>query len=417
MGRHTTDMTTKDTTAKDKTASTFEKSMILRFRERAVVALLAGALVTLFGGSAIAANPTVTPNPVAPGGFVIVTPDAACIAAVAKVRESVWTLEIGGARNGGGPMGPTAVVLQVPSQPGIWVLKIHEANDGGKPKTRFVECGETNIGVVGPSAQTRTGVVFSVGQIWVMPGETFTVRRLFEPGAVVLGNTVEDVVVEVRLTGGLSFAGGSQTFTAGSSNGLNVALSQVVTAQSAGTVQINANARLRVSGQVTGYIVDAAEAGVNVTAPVTPAPAPAPAPTPTPAPKPTPTPTPAPAPAPAPTPAPTAGPVPVAVGGNGPPTAIGASVITKKNTAVPIALKGTDPEGAALTYSVVDFPENGRLTGRAPKLTYIPNAGFVGTDAFTFTVSDGASISEAAAVSVTVTSTKTVARKAPKKKK
>ena len=99
-----------------------------------------------------------------------------------------------------------------------------------------------------------------------------------------------------------------------------------------------------------------------------------------------------------------------------PPTAIGKSVVVKKNTATAVALKGTDPEGAALVYSVVDFPENGRLTGRAPNLAYKPDSGFVGTDAFTFTVSDGVTTSEVAAESVTVISAKAVVRRATKKK-
>ena len=61
----------------------------------------------------------------------------------------------------------------------------------------------------------------------------------------------------------------------------------------------------------------------------------------------------------------------------------------KKNTATAVALEGTDPEGAALVHAVVDFPQNGRLAGRASNVTYVPDNGFVGTDAFTFTVGDG----------------------------
>lgn len=91
--------------------------------------------------------------------------------------------------------------------------------------------------------------------------------------------------------------------------------------------------------------------------------------------------------------------------------------MVKKNTATAVALKGSDPEGAPLVYSVVDFPENGRLTGRAPNLSYKPDSGFVGTDAFTFTVSDGTTTSEAAAVTVTVISTKAIVRRAATTKK
>jgi Bacterial Ig domain len=129
---------------------------------------------------------------------------------------------------------------------------------------------------------------------------------------------------------------------------------------------------------------------------------------------PAPVPAPAPAPAPAPSATTKAGP---AATTNRPPTAVGKNTIVKANTPTAIGLKGTDPEGAKLVYSVVDFPENGRLTGRAPNLSYTPDKGFVGTDAFTFTVNDGVSTSEEAVVAITVTSPKkTVARKTTKKK-
>ena len=99
------------------------------------------------------------------------------------------------------------------------------------------------------------------------------------------------------------------------------------------------------------------------------------------------------------------------VGGNQQPTAVGKSVVVKKNTATAVVLKGSGPERVALLYSVVDFPEHGRLTGRGPNLTYKPDSGLVATDAFTCTVSDGVSISEAAAASVTVISAKAVFRR------
>lgn len=89
--------------------------------------------------------------------------------------------------------------------------------------------------------------------------------------------------------------------------------------------------------------------------------------------------------------------------------------MVKNNTATAVVLKGTGPDGKPLQYSVVDFPENGRLAGRAPNLSYVPDSGFVGTDAFTFTVSDGVSTSETAVVSVTVISTKTVKAAVPRK--
>ena len=55
-----------------------------------------------------------------------------------------------------------------------------------------------------------------------------------------------------------------------------------------------------------------------------------------------------------------------------------------------------------LTYSVATSPAHGTLAGTAPNLTYTPTAGYVGTDAFTFKVSNGTNTSSAATVSLTV---------------
>jgi hypothetical protein len=55
-----------------------------------------------------------------------------------------------------------------------------------------------------------------------------------------------------------------------------------------------------------------------------------------------------------------------------------------------------------LTYLVGSNPSHGTLSGTAPNLTYTPNAGFHGTDSFTFTVSNGTNTSAPATVSLTV---------------
>jgi len=57
---------------------------------------------------------------------------------------------------------------------------------------------------------------------------------------------------------------------------------------------------------------------------------------------------------------------------------------------VAVTLDASDPEGADLTYTTTS-PSHGTLSGEAPNLTYTPADGFVGTDSFTYTVSDGAS--------------------------
>jgi len=52
-------------------------------------------------------------------------------------------------------------------------------------------------------------------------------------------------------------------------------------------------------------------------------------------------------------------------------------------------LTASDPEGEPISYILVDQPKNGHLEGKAPNLTYVPNANFNGTDGFSFKVSDG----------------------------
>lgn len=83
------------------------------------------------------------------------------------------------------------------------------------------------------------------------------------------------------------------------------------------------------------------------------------------------------------------------------PTADDQSLSTLSGTALAVTLTGTDPEGSDLTYTV-GTPDNGMLTGTAPDLTYTPDAGFVGTDSFSFTVNDGLLDSDTATVTIDV---------------
>ncbi len=481
----------------------FDKLMISRVCKGVVVALLAGALVTHSPSPAYAAKPTVTPNPVAPGGFITITPDAACISAVAiipkteKHPKTLWTVERENISSSV-DFQPTAAMLQVSTTPGTWVLRAIVADRSGQPIPTIgvvPECGETDVSVAGPPAQTGTGAVVSAGVISMTAGESSPLIRLFQPGPQMAAGALFSGQVVVELTGGLAFPGGQKIRVAPD---LLSALSVPFTATSSGAVTIRVNGTILV-GTSSSSVSGQAQAAVTVPAPPAPPPGPpagkvrliTPAGTsatvgqtfqlgslftveqlnqfdpaidvkmtgglvftangsqstgasglfvarnvllatvranssgtvrlrlleastnsvvgeamavvnvPT-------------APAPVnPAPAPPAAPV----GGNQQPTAVGKSVVVKKNTATSVVLKGTGPEGSKLTYSVLDLPANGRLTGRAPNLTYKPVSGFVGTDAFTFTVSDGVSTSEPAAVSITVTSTKAVVRKVSRKKK
>ena len=84
------------------------------------------------------------------------------------------------------------------------------------------------------------------------------------------------------------------------------------------------------------------------------------------------------------------------------PVASNAAVTTFHDAPVAITLSAWSPSGSPLTYSVVTPPANGVLTGAAPNLVYMPNAGFIGSDAFTFLANDGTGDSNVATVSITI---------------
>jgi PKD repeat protein len=59
-------------------------------------------------------------------------------------------------------------------------------------------------------------------------------------------------------------------------------------------------------------------------------------------------------------------------------------------------------DATVLTYQIVDPPAHGTLSGTAPDVTYTPDTGYAGTDAFTFRAYDGRSYSNVATVDITV---------------
>ena len=86
-----------------------------------------------------------------------------------------------------------------------------------------------------------------------------------------------------------------------------------------------------------------------------------------------------------------------------PPTVNNLSITTNEDTPTTFTMTGTDPEGAALTFSISTQPQNGIVTASGAAGTYTPNANFNGTDTFAYIASDGALSSQAGLVSVTVT--------------
>jgi hypothetical protein len=87
---------------------------------------------------------------------------------------------------------------------------------------------------------------------------------------------------------------------------------------------------------------------------------------------------------------------------NRPPIANNPSVSTAEDHAIAVTLSASDPDGAALTYSLVGQPERGSVSGTPPAVTYRPLTNYFGSDSFRFRASDG-SLSSTGTVSVTVT--------------
>ncbi|OGN81255.1 MAG: hypothetical protein A2X24_13030 [Chloroflexi bacterium GWB2_54_36] len=90
---------------------------------------------------------------------------------------------------------------------------------------------------------------------------------------------------------------------------------------------------------------------------------------------------------------------------NDAPVADNQSVSTPYQTDLDITLTMSDVDGGSpVTWTIVDSPQHGSLTGTGPNLTYTPSAGYSGSDSFTFKVNDGGADSNIATVTITVAS-------------
>ncbi|HMN26742.1 MAG TPA: cadherin-like domain-containing protein [Caldilineaceae bacterium] len=78
-------------------------------------------------------------------------------------------------------------------------------------------------------------------------------------------------------------------------------------------------------------------------------------------------------------------------GGNRPPTAVNDQATTPPNTPITINVLGNDadPDGDPLTITINTPPSHGTATVEGNQIRYTPEAGFVGTDSFTYIVADG----------------------------
>ncbi|ODA91145.1 hypothetical protein ATY41_00095 [Leifsonia xyli subsp. xyli] len=91
------------------------------------------------------------------------------------------------------------------------------------------------------------------------------------------------------------------------------------------------------------------------------------------------------------------------------PTAGDLSFSLTAGNSVQIVLPGWDPDGDQLGHKIVKAPAGGTLTLEGGSVVYTPRAGFIGTDSFTYTVSDGIVVSEPYTVAITVDESETSA--------
>jgi hypothetical protein len=85
---------------------------------------------------------------------------------------------------------------------------------------------------------------------------------------------------------------------------------------------------------------------------------------------------------------------------NDAPIADAQTVQAQEDTGINIILSGSDPEGDALSFTLVSTTSHGQLDGTGPNLSYQPNPNFSGTDSFTFSVDDGVLNSTTATVTI-----------------
>lgn len=88
-----------------------------------------------------------------------------------------------------------------------------------------------------------------------------------------------------------------------------------------------------------------------------------------------------------------------------PPIADDQGEVIDEDTIATIVVTATDPEGAAVTFRIVDLPQHGTLSDFDPaagSVVYTPDRDWNGLDAFTFAASDGSLESDLATVYVRV---------------
>ena len=90
------------------------------------------------------------------------------------------------------------------------------------------------------------------------------------------------------------------------------------------------------------------------------------------------------------------------INGVNPPGVANQSASTSEDEATTITLNAVSSNTNPLTYTILNNPSNGTLSGSGNSRTYTPAPDFNGTDSFTFRVSDGVNNSNTATVNISV---------------
>ena len=89
---------------------------------------------------------------------------------------------------------------------------------------------------------------------------------------------------------------------------------------------------------------------------------------------------------------------------NDKPVVTGQNLSVNEDETVSIILQGSDEDKDDLTFTVLNQPKNGNLSGTGANLTYTPKANYYGSDNFTFKANDGVADSNTATISIKVDS-------------
>ena len=85
------------------------------------------------------------------------------------------------------------------------------------------------------------------------------------------------------------------------------------------------------------------------------------------------------------------------------PKALNQTLTLNEDNSIKLTLKGKDEDNDTLGFKVTKKPTHGKLEGKAPNLTYIPNKDYNGIDNFNFIVNDGLEDSNEATITLNIT--------------